>query len=190
MAITTLANVKTALGITGTAEDAIINFLIPQIEDDFLRIRNKPFDFGVMLTVTSGATTAGDVEVEVDGGEFLVPVRAGDNPLTVAGKISQYVGRFVDSYQSGTDVIFYGWVDVAFDARGTGAAVTIGDVDTIYPIGSELTAIKMVQWHKDRIKSLGVQSESLGDYSVTFGDIKNDYPKNIIGGIRRFASWA
>ena len=43
MAITTLANVKTFLGITSTAKDALITMLIPLVESDFLRIRNKAF---------------------------------------------------------------------------------------------------------------------------------------------------
>jgi len=44
MAITTLANVKTYLGLTTTAKDALITMFIPMVESDFLRIRNKAFD--------------------------------------------------------------------------------------------------------------------------------------------------
>ena len=44
MAIITLAKAKTYLGITTTASDALITLLIPQIEGDFLIIRNAPFD--------------------------------------------------------------------------------------------------------------------------------------------------
>jgi len=44
MAITTLANVKTFLGLTSTTKDALITMFIPMVESDFLRIRNKAFD--------------------------------------------------------------------------------------------------------------------------------------------------
>ncbi len=44
MAITTLARVKTYLGLTNTTKDALITMLIPLVEADYLRIRNKAFD--------------------------------------------------------------------------------------------------------------------------------------------------
>lgn len=47
MAITTLANVKTVLGITDTASDAYISSLIPVVEGDYMLIRNKYFDAGI-----------------------------------------------------------------------------------------------------------------------------------------------
>jgi len=43
MAITTLSNVKTFIGLTDTTKDALITMLIPMVESDFLRIRNKAF---------------------------------------------------------------------------------------------------------------------------------------------------
>lgn len=44
MAITTAERVKLYLGITDTTKDALIAMLIPLVESDFLRIRNKAFD--------------------------------------------------------------------------------------------------------------------------------------------------
>ncbi len=44
MAITTLENVKTVLGIEGEEQDEKIALLIELAEEDYLRIRNKPFD--------------------------------------------------------------------------------------------------------------------------------------------------
>lgn len=44
MAITTLSNVKTLLGISDTSKDSIINLLIPMIEGQYLKIRNNAFD--------------------------------------------------------------------------------------------------------------------------------------------------
>lgn len=44
MAITTLSNVKTILGITSTTTDTYINTLIPMVEGDYLFIRNKEFE--------------------------------------------------------------------------------------------------------------------------------------------------
>lgn len=44
MAITTLDSVKIFLQITDTTRDTLIEELIPQVEADFLLIRNIPFD--------------------------------------------------------------------------------------------------------------------------------------------------
>lgn len=44
MPIITRENTKLYLGITSTTQDALIDALIPQIESDFLLIRNKEFD--------------------------------------------------------------------------------------------------------------------------------------------------
>jgi len=44
MAITTLSEVKTLLSITDTDRDALIEALIPEVEADYLIIRNWPFD--------------------------------------------------------------------------------------------------------------------------------------------------
>jgi len=65
------------------------------------------------------------------------------------------------------------------------------EYDTIYPIGSELTAIRMIQYQMSNIKSQGVTSESLGDYSVSYdtSNLGNDYPKSISGGIKRYATF-
>ena len=44
MAITTIDEVKTFLGITGNSQDARINLIIPTVEADYLAIRNKNFE--------------------------------------------------------------------------------------------------------------------------------------------------
>ena len=51
MAITTLNTTKTILGISGTAQDTRITALIPFVEADYLRIRNKAFDLNETATV-------------------------------------------------------------------------------------------------------------------------------------------
>lgn len=107
MAITTLATVKTVLGITGTSKDAQITALIPLVESDYLNIRNKAFD-------------------------------------VVNGVI-------------------------------------------VYPAGSEMTAIKMIDWQMNNAKSYGKKSESLGDYSVSYEDAKiSEYPLALTNVIRKY----
>lgn len=44
MAITTLSTVKAVLGITDTSKDTLINLYIPLVEQQYLDIRNAPWD--------------------------------------------------------------------------------------------------------------------------------------------------
>lgn len=115
MAITSLNNVKTILGITTTESDDYITALIPLVEDDYLSIRNKDFDK---------------------------------------------------------------------DEHG----------NTIYPSGSEMTAIRMIGYLMERKENNnlgeGIKSETISRYSVTYsGDNSTQfgYPKGLVGSIKRFA---
>lgn len=111
MAITTRARVKLYLRITDTSSDDLIDFLIPLVESDFLRIRNKEFD---------------------------------------------------------TDI---------YD-------------EIVYPEGSELTAIKMIAYHLYNSAVSGkasiVKSESLSRHSITFNDLVEAYPGDLVKSIQRW----
>ena len=111
MAITTLAKVKLVLEISGIAKDDLIELLIPAVEADYLKIRNKDFD-------------------------------------------------------------------------------TDDDGNIVYPAEAEFTAIQMIGFHL-LSKPLGampgaVKGYSLSRYSVTYADLKQTYPDNILAGIKRF----
>jgi hypothetical protein len=60
--------------------------------------------------------------------------------------------------------------------------------NTVYPAGSELTAIRMIEYQMSN-KTAGVKSESLGDYSASYEDASGKYPKSIIGGIRKYVKF-
>ena len=61
----------------------------------------------------------------------------------------------------------------------------------VYPVGSERTAILMVAWmEKESSRSgIGVKAESLGDWSVTYGDSMNGYPDSITKSIKRYVTF-
>ncbi len=112
MAITTLERVKLYLTLTDTTKDDLISFLIPLVEADFLRIRNKAFD---------------------------------------------------------TDA-------------DTGAIV--------YPNGAEITAIQMIAYHLYDSSQEGlagaVKSESLSRHSITYAELVNGYPGDLVKKIQRY----
>jgi hypothetical protein len=111
MAIITRTTAKTLLQISDTTKDALIDALIPQVEGDFLLIRNKAFD------------------------------------------------------EDSNDV-------------------------TEYPDNAELVAALMIGFHINQLKNVGMDAESLGDYSYAktnqaqFGSF--GYPKSITSMIKKY----
>lgn len=208
MAITTLSQYKLIKGITGTAQDAQIEALIPLVESDYLNIRNRPFDTGVTIKVTTGATVSGDLEFTAAGSTVLVAVDAGDSVPVVAYKIGYILGGFVQNayrlsgYVIGAYTPFVRVVgdtvtietvyDYTLNAGATGVTVTISTVGNLYPEGSEMVAINMVHWMlSGGGQSAGVASESLGKYSVSYdtGQSAGGYPKSITGAIKRYVTY-
>lgn len=55
----------------------------------------------------------------------------------------------------------------------------------VFPIGIRTAVISMLAFHLDQSKVSGVQSESIGDYSVTFGS-GGDYPAHILKGLKTY----
>ena len=188
MPITTLAQYKLIKGITGTAQDAQITAMIPMVESDFLSIRNRPFDVGFTIQVTAGATADGNLTFTVDFSDILIDIANGDSIYIVAQKIAHVLGGRLngDTITLITPYIY------TFDAGGTGVTADISGVGTLYPDGSERTAIDMLHWQlSGGGQSAGVTSEALGKYSISYdtGQSAGGYPKSIAGAIKRFVSY-
>ena len=212
MAITTLANVKTLLNITEPSKDAWITALIPQVESDFVKIRDKPFDIATKLNIaTTGLPADEEIEIEVgnsaavggtaSGLEYDIRLRSGDAADMIAYRI--VVGMKPSGYFNfslGTNTTasadiylterFPAWqewlsaLDITVTAS-TSLTATVTKMETLYPAGSEMTAAQMIQYQMS--KPGGLKAESLGDYSVTYDDAAGGYPKSIMGQIVRFA---
>ena len=212
MAITPLCNVRTLLNITDTANDAWITALIPQVESDYVKIRGKPFDKATKLNITTAGLVA-DEEIEIEVGnsaavggtasgmEYDIRLRDGDTADMIAYRIvagmkpSGYFNFTLGTNTTASADIyiterFPAWQEwlSALDITVTASAAitaTASKMQTLYPDGSELTAVQMIQHQLS--KPAGVQSESLGDYSVTYAKLKGGYPESITGQIDRYA---
>jgi hypothetical protein len=180
MAIITTAEAKTLLGITDASQDALIATLIPQVEADFLVIRNREFDTkinGERLGVGDGINKTFTIQ--------HVPIIADSEQLYIAG----YATSEEYTINNVTGVITFA------NAPADGVRITADyeSQDSVYPDNGKFVAAKMIGWHLQTQKSLGANSESLGDHSIAYsGDdtyIKG-YPKSIVGAIKRYASFA
>jgi len=111
MSITTLEQVKTMLGIEqgNTKKDAAITALIPEVEKDYLAIRNKPFELDddeniiypsgapvtaakmVMYHLNSGRRTGFSSEKLGDWAAVMEDT-IGGYPRNVVSGITRYIG--------------------------------------------------------------------------------------------------
>ena len=190
MAITTWAKAKSVLELDDDKE-TLVEALIPLVEADYEAIRNKAFDTYTKLTVTNGATADGDITVTVSDAyselSYDVKVKENDSTFLVAQRIaSRLDNRNVVADKD--DVLFFGvGLVLSFDGGTTGATADVTGMATHYPKGAEYTAIKMINYHLQAADAMGLASESLGDYSVSYdrGATIADYPKDVVGNIKR-----
>ena len=218
MAITSRATIKSILNISigDITKDAWIDALIPQMESDYVAIRNKPFDVGTKINFTSTTAIPADGELtitlgnyaaigSVAGTEHNIVLRAGDTANVVARRVMNQIepssyytvtAPLTGASSTSADVYLteryeewtenYSVLDVSVAIPpGSGLTASVSKMQTVYPDGAEFTAARMIQYHMNAGKSAGIQSEQLGDYSVTFVS-ESHYPRSITGGIKRY----
>ena len=203
MSITTLSNVKTLLGLsTGTADDSRITALITQVEQDYQAIRGKPFDVGTKISInTTGMPADETITIEVGAWEYEIDLVKDDTAHMIARRIvnqikpNVYYNVFAHYTTSTTADVYlvekmeaysddFSVLDLAVENTTTITA-TVTKMQIVYPDGAEMTAAQMVGYQMQRPN--GIQSESLGDYSVSYGTVQGGYPSAITGKIIRFA---
>ena len=220
MAITDRDTVKSLLNIsTGdTSKDAWIDALIPQVEEDYVNIRGKPFEVGTKVNFTASAALSADREVTftignyssaggTDGTEYDILLRSGDTANVIARRMMNQIepsgyyyitAPLATATSSSADVYLreryekwtenYSVLDLSASGVPAGLTVTITKMQTLYPDGAEFTAAKMIQYHMNAGLAEGIDSESLGDYSIKYKTESKaeDYPKPIVAGIKRY----
>lgn len=55
-----------------------------------------------------------------------------------------------------------------------------------YPLGSKLVAADMLTYRLEQMNLLGIASESIGDYSVSYETSSASYPLSIVKRIKRY----
>ena len=187
MAITTLNKVNTILGLSG--QDDLVTALIPLVEEEYLRIRNTPFDLGQVVTVLTPAVSTGNLELLIGDTYHYVYLTKGDTVNVVARKIYEAFRYSHSASLCGAVVTVKNLKGtLSFSATETGVTLSITAPDNFYPLGAEMTAIQMIGYRIAKQSSQGIASESLGDHSVSYEQTAGgvDYPKSITGSIKKF----
>jgi hypothetical protein len=169
MAIVTRDEVKTFLQISGTAEDSLIDALIPQAEQAYKKLRAIPyFDF-------TGSTTAASDQIT-------------DIVLDDFDCIEE--GLLIENKENGIrEKITKVDVDNRLIEVENVIGSTLADIDfIIYPNASQLVASKIVQYFMDLDNMDGLKSESTGNYNREIDVNIAGLPRNIANMIDQYST--
>ena len=181
--IITLAQCKVLLGITSTANDTLINALIPEVEAKYLQIRNIPFFqiYGNLISTDKTVTSL-----------IPYPVTNAYYTGTYNGLTAQYLNRLeylfnatnaIDNYITDIDHVNN---TLELDTAASTTADSV--IFTVYPQGAKLTAAKMIQYLMNSNSMSGLTGESVGSYSWSASGDGNPFgvPNDIYKSIKRF----
>lgn len=148
-------------------------------------------DFGILyvynglreiktLTVTTGATSASNVTITLNGTAFTVPVTASSNIQRTVYEIATYTGYTGwNAYPNGSTVVFINKNarltagTQSFSAGTTGAAATIAQ--TRAGAASTDTFIKQSEWNIDKLDGTGASGFTLNPQTLNIYRIKIGY---------------
>jgi len=188
MPIITQAKVKTLLQIDGTTYDDLIDELIPIVQDFIVDYCNNSFkDTNVHLTASTISFADTDPDTILDSVSGFVDAEfSADMEIVVEGSDHNDGMYTLDTVAAGTLTLIEA-DELVTEAAGN--TITITKVE--WPKGLWGTTAQMIGYNIARtqeFKSLGVSSESYGDYSRSYAIVgeSGGYPMNILGGLKPY----
>jgi hypothetical protein len=173
--IVTTAEVKTLLSITVSTKDETIKALLPSIEQFLLDWTKNQFkQTKVYRESTAVSFDAATLTITDGEAQFLVNKLNSGLKIVVEGSLFNDGHYEIDTSTESTLTLVAGSELIAED---TGEHVKITAV--FYPRSLKLVVAQMVAYAMQKANKEGIQSESLGDYSVTFTSA-DAYPKSIL----------
>jgi len=183
--LTSLSRIKDLTGIASTNYDTMISMIIPMVIDDIKNYTNNWF------TVTDRKVS--DSNYTFSTGKTITPTSTSYNfsEYFINGDIIHiYNSRFNDGYYSlATVTSTMLTVNENLNAESTNVTVIIHRIE--FPKDLEFIAANMIKYQTDmRATNKGINSESLGDYSVNYGagsgSMLNSYPDGILGQLNKY----
>jgi hypothetical protein len=190
MPIVTIEKVNLFGRIEGIGNDILIQELIPEIEADYLMLRNRPFP------VISGNITDGSAVISLVQ-RYDADVVEYQNGNNFNGENYDYYDHLFDELTEGMTVsdvtgsnvfgkiISIDKLNQAITLDSNSKETVFGKKLYVYPVGCQLVASEMIKY---QMSKRYVGSESFGDYSFTNEQMIGGYPKSIVGKINRFVS--
>lgn len=186
MALMTTAEVKNILRLTDSTYDGDIETFLPYVEDDIIEYLNNGFQDGYVWRESGSAfafapdTSTGDYITDEDAKFGERGFTAGMD-IVIEGGFSNVGLYHVDAATDSQLTLSEKGILIAQDQNDTTDDNYIGSVRISrvkWPNAIKLAAAKMV-WHLiDESRPGDVQSESIGDYSVTYVG-SHAYPQRV-----------
>ncbi len=184
MAVITLAQYKTLLGVTDTdaTRDARIEALIPLIEADIVEICNNTFTIpevafsgDITPDETGGVYTFGCADGGMDDVDFAV----GDQIYTSSFNRTSNNGRFAITVIADTAITVT--EALTDEDEVSGASLTLVQ----WPSGVRMYAAQMISHLLLHMDDQGLTGESIKSYSYSREANVSGYPNAIVSGLKR-----
>ena len=181
MPIMSTGDVKVWLGVTTTAYDSIITLLIPEVTERAARICGHWFETD--LHVSTPCEYSAGSNVISAGVNWASYGFADDDDIVILGSYRN------DGYHQVATVSGY---TMSLNASVSTVVAELSGASTIiavvkWPAGIKPVIANMIKYdYLQRPKNMGLQSESLGDYSYTLAsgyDQAYGYPMDVIKGL-------
>lgn len=181
MAVITLAQYKTLLGITDVdaTRDARIEALIPQVEQDIVDYCNNPFR-------NTDVVYSGDVTPDETGGAYSFNGTAFTDVEFAAGDIIEVVGtirndgRFTISTITATKITVS---EIVVDEAEVEVLIYLVQFDTAV----RLYAARMIAYQIEHMANAGLNSETIKTYKYTRQEKDSFfYPQEILTGLNKW----
>lgn len=173
----------TILYVINETVEAQISALIPVVEADYERIRNKPF---LRFRATSELGSKRLTGITIPDENALGLVYWQDAIVGIFEKLTR--GMICDGAGISGAVDVFDALNLTIDLDTAATASAEDVLVTAYPAGSDYTAALMIGYNL--YKRHGLKSESSGGYSYTEEEMLEGYPRSIAGMIERYASFA
>jgi hypothetical protein len=189
MAIMTVAEIKALLGITDSTYDTIFAAWLPVVQDDILTYCGtcKFRDKNIYIKSNLISFADADPDTIADAQEKFVTTgfEAGMDIL-VEDSLSNDGCYTIDTVVAAT-ITLISTDELATEAAG--ARVFLSRVK--WPKGIQKYVAQMVWYGSTSAKSVSASSESIGDYSVTYGgnnstSVVGGYPDEILKGLNKW----
>lgn len=178
--IATVSEVKALLQITTTAKDDVITALLPTIDRFILDWTKNQFK-QIKVRMESSFISFSELVTISDSDALFIECKfTPGTQIVVEGSLYNDGVYEISSLTAGSLTLATGsgLIDEA-----AGECITITMVN--YPKSLKLDIAQMVAYAMNKAGKEGIQSESLGDYSVTFMDATS-YPLSILNRLKPY----
>lgn len=184
--IITSDEVKSLLQISGTTYDSLITAMIPVVQDFVLKYTNNYFETLTESvyrdTNTISFVSGSPAKINDSQNQFVyMGFVAGIHVRVQGSKFNDGIYK-VDSVEAGSLILSS---DDELISESVDSNVLVKITIVQFPKGIKLPVAKMIGFHLEKRNARGVQSESLGDHSISYQS-GGSYPKSLLDELNQY----